>query len=338
MHDLNPAYYVTLAEQLSRTPAIDAVAFSRSFPAAFDAPIPARPEKVRAVPAPADDAGAEAYFEAVSPGFFELYEIPIREGRDFTWRDNAQSRSVAIINDALRRRLFGDDPAVGRRVVGGGGADAPELEIVGVVADSAIANLRDPHGPVVFRPWLQGGAAMRSPRINVLARVPTSDAVTALRGAVQALGAEYVPFAYTLDAQVSRVLVRERVASTVSLAFAALAALLACLGTYGQSAYGVSRRRRELAVRMALGASRGSVIRQALRQVTAVAVIGVIIGAPAALFAARAVRSLLFGIAADDVPTLVASSIAFLCLTIAAGFVPAHRAAVADPAPLLREQ
>ena len=210
------------------------------------------------------------------------------------------------------------------------------MEIVGIVSDAAIGNLRDPHVPVVFRPLLQGPA--RIPIVNLRTTVQSGAIGNAVQRTVASLGHEYVHLrrVNTLEQQVDQSLTQERVTAALSSSFAGLAALLAFVGLYGLLAYAVARRTREIGVRMALGASRFRVVRMIVRESITITIIGIVVGIPCALGAGRLTGTLLFGLTPSDPVTLAAASASFLVIGIVAALVPAHRASGVNPMTALR--
>ena len=214
--------------------------------------------------------------------------------------------------------------------------DATPIEIVGVVADSKYADVRDEAQRQVFFPYLQSS---RPGPFTMYVR-GTQDPATAL-GAARAVVRQLdpnLPIATprTLQAQVQRSLSRERLMATMSAAFGGLATLLAVIGLYGVMAYTVSRRTREIGVRIALGAGAGNIRWMVLRETLTLAAVGVAIAVPAAWWLSRLVETQLYGVSAAD-PLTVAAAVALLAaVSAAAGLLPATRAARVQPTTALR--
>lgn len=328
------AYYPELVRRLSDVPGVQSVALSRRFPAYFD--FPHLFETVGQTYA--SDRGVEVRGlpELVSPRFFETFGMTRLQGRDFSWSDDSHATPVAIVNVALSRKMFPAENPLGRQITTGTGTARLSLEIVGVVDDASIGDLREPDTPVVFRPWLQDVRATQFPTVSIRADRDQAAAAQATRETIASLGREYVMATFRLDEQVDRALRQERVIAGVSSLFAALAVLLACLGIYGLLAYGVARRAREIAIRMALGASQRSVVIMTLREGLLVASIGIGLGVPSALAAGRLIGSLLFGLSSNDLSTLMIASVAFVGVAAGAGLLPAYRAATTEPMHVLR--
>jgi len=333
---LPASYYLEVVTQLGRIPEAESVALSTLFPALFN--FSARPESFAA--ADAADASLEVagLSEVVSPGFFQTVGIVRLQGRDFTWDDDERAPPMAIVSVTLARRLFPNGDAVGRRVRMGRIAATRTFEIVGVVDDAPIGNIRDPHVAVLFRPMLQELQRARVP----IAHVRASHDVNAVRAAypsvVASLGRHYVRNVYTLEEQVDQSLLQERLVAWCSSFFAALAVLIACVGVYALLAHAVARRTREIGVRMALGATRRSVLRMIAWQGFALAAIGVAVGVPCALAAGRFAASLLYGLAPTDPPTIVGAAATFIAVAAVSGLIPAYRAATIDPIAALRHE
>lgn len=328
-------YYPELVRRLSEVQGVQSVALSRMFPAYFDFPrlfetvgqtyTSDRAVDVRGLP------------ELVSPRFFETFGMTRLQGRDFSWSDDSHATPVAIINVALSRKMFPADNPIGRQIATGKGAAHISLQIVGVVDDASIGDLREPHTPVVFRPWLQDVRSTPSPTVSIRTIGDLQAAGDATRQTIASLGREYVMATFRLDEQVDRALRQERLVAGLSSLFAALAVFLACLGIYGFLAYGVARRARDIGIRMALGATRRSVLMMTLREGLWVAVMGVGLGIPSAVAAGRFVSALLFGLSANDLSTLIVASAVFIAIATTAGLLPAYRAATTDPIQALRQ-
>ena len=159
-----------------------------------------------------------------------------------------------------------------------------------------------------------------------------------MKAIVAGAGPHYIRSADTLEEQVSRSLLQERLVAWLAAGFAGLAILLACIGVYGLLAYAVTRRTREIGVRMALGATRASVLRMVVAEGLTLALVGVAIGVPGALAAGRFTRSLLYGLTPGDPATLAGAGAIFVAVAIFAGWFPAYRASAIDPMSALRHE
>jgi len=219
------------------------------------------------------------------------------------------------------------------------GPDRRDVEVIGVVADAPYVKLDDPTPLVVFRPILQDMARSQFPMAYVRA---SGDLATVREGytrVVKALGHRALrPFFITSSAWVDRALLQERFTAGLATFAAAMTALLACVGVYGLLAYSVTARVREIGVRVAVGATRGTVVWMIVRDGLAIAVPGVLIGAPCAWAAARLVRAQLYGIAPGDPRTLLIAAALSLATVLAASWLPALRASRVAPVEALREE
>ena len=283
----------------------------------------------------ADGSSAELVScNAIAPAFFETMGIPLVRGRDFSAADGPASQPVAIVNEYFAREHFAGN-AIGRQLRVGG-PDGRVAEIIGVVRDTRYHSLRqDPRNPPrqVFVPVWQA-AAEDLGQMQLVIRTPGNpgDVLPELRRRVAAIN-PHMPLASvtTQEEQVSASIANERSLATLTSVFGLLALLVTCVGLYGVISYSVSRRTREIGVRMALGADRREVAGLILRETLTLAGAGVAIGVPVSLAAARAFSSLLYGVAASDLVTLAAALLAVLAAAAVSGYVPARRASRVSP-------
>jgi predicted permease len=288
---------------------------------------------------PASRRDALVYFNAVSDAFFETMQTRIVAGRDFDRGDVPGAPRVAIVNQTVAKKFFGGENPVGKRMrVQTVDTSFVAVDIVGLVEDAKYATLRETPRATVYLPTRQTEPI--STAITYELRVVGSPVtyrplVTASIG--QENGQNALRFT-TLDDLVNASLARERLLGTLSAFFGGLALLLAVLGLYGTISYSVVRRRNEIGVRMTLGAARANVVRMVLAEVSRVTAIGIVLGAVGALAATRLLSSFLFGITPRDPATLTISALLLLVVAIAAGALPAWRAARLDPMVALREQ
>jgi predicted permease len=335
---LDRSYFTELARQLSQIRGAESAAFSVTFPSFFNFPLP--PDLFARADTADRSGGVDGLTEIVSPRFFETVGVPRLQGRDFTWDDDARHPPVAIVNATLARKLSPGVGAVGQRIRLARDAASPAVEIVGVVDDAPIGNIREPHIAVLFRPILQELQRSRVPIAHV--RVAGSADMALVRDAygkvVASLGHHFVRSVSTLEEQVNQSLLQERLIAWLSSFFAALAVLLACIGVYGVLACAVARRRSEIGIRMALGSTNSAVVRMIMGEGFALAAIGVGLGLPIALACGRLARSLLYGIGPTDPATLAGSAAAFVLVAGVAAAIPAYRAATIDPVVALRSE
>jgi predicted permease len=284
---------------------------------------------------PADGEDMQAFMNALSPGYFTAMKIPLLEGRDFRITDQREGdTAVAIVNRKFAQHFFKGASAVGRKIGWGTGPKSKlTIEIIGVVADSLYEGPREGVRRQVFIPhWGRGSAVF-----YVRTAHASSDTYGQIRRDVKALDASLPVYAMkTLESQLDETLLTDRLIALLSAGFGLLATLLASIGLYGVMAFVVARRRKELGIRLALGAQTGFVFWIVMREVLLLLVIGLVLGVPAAMALGQYVASTLYGIEARD-PWMAGATIVLLTLvSTAAGLVPAYRASRIDPILALR--
>jgi predicted permease len=332
------AYYPELVRRLSELPGIQSVALASMFPTYFGLGnlVVTQPVAPTEQPNPAE--AADSIMENITPTFFATAGIPLSQGRDFTWNDDTQHPAVVIINESLRRKIFPRDNPIGRRIRIGNDPRRNAVEVVGIVHDAAIGSYTRPDMPVAFRPRMQELQLARAPVLLVRSSGESAVSNGDLRSVIAGLGHEYARGFYSLDEQIDRALLPERLLAALSSFFAGLGVLIAFVGLYGALAYAVSRRTREIGVRMALGASRFDVIRMIVGEGLVVTVSGIVVGVPTAMVAGVLIRSFLFGLQPSDPSILIAASAFFAAVGASAGVRPAVRAASLDPMTVLRNE
>jgi predicted permease len=285
---------------------------------------------------PADGEDMQAYMNHLSPGYFATLGIPILEGRDFTQADARDRARVAIVNRRFAQHFYKGQSAIGRRIGQSGAPGAKfDIEIIGVVGDSLYEGPRDGVRRQVFLPrWGKIDATY-----YVRTATSSSDAFTTIRNEVRQLDAAIPVYAMkTVSGQLDETLLTDRLTALLSAGFGLLATLLASIGLYGVMAFVVARRRKELGVRLALGAQPTRVLWLVMREVLVLLGIGLAIGIPAALILARYVASQLHGIEGGDPMIAVMTVVLLAAVSIAAGLIPAHRASRIDPIEALRAE
>jgi predicted permease len=279
----------------------------------------------------------------VTPGWFGVYGIPIRSGRDLTPGDSANAPSVIVVNDAFVRRFSpGRDP-IGATFDESISGFLENRTVVGVVGDAVYGSLRDAPPPTVYLPMAQSSELTVPGRTTVVisARTVAGSVSSVAPGIAAALAGTNRGLAFgfrPLTDQVSASLVQERLLAMLSAFFGGLALLLAGLGLYGITVYAVTRRRAEIGVRMALGAQRADVIRLLLRQGIILTAIGIACGLAGAATLARYMEAMLFGLTPLDPATFIAVSLMFAVIAMVAAYMPARRATKADPLASLRSE
>jgi len=281
-----------------------------------------------------DGENMQAFMNSLSSGYFRTMGVPLLEGRDFDSRDIKEDSKVAIVNQRFARHFFKEKSALGRHLGWGGSPDTKlDIEIVGVVADSLYEGPREGVRRQVFIPnWGKNSAA-----IYIRVDMPSSSAYAAVRKEVRRLDASMPVYALkTLDDQLDETLLTERLIALLSTGFGLLATALAAIGLYGVMAFVVTRRTKELGVRLALGAQRFSVIWLVMKEVLLLLAIGLAAGIPSALALGRYVSSQLYGIQSGDPRVAVGTIVVLALVAAAAGMFPAHRASRIDPILALR--
>jgi predicted permease len=280
------------------------------------------------------DTDMNARFNEIGPSYFRTLGIPLLAGREFTRSDAASRPKVAIVNEAFARKFNLDRDAVGKRI--GLRNGQLDTEIVGFVPNSKYSQVKQEVPPQFFRPYRQDVEVgslnfyirtSRDPEqflpnvLKVVARLDSNLPVDNLR---------------TMPQQVRENVFLDRMITVLSAAFACLATLLAAVGLYGVLSYTVSQRTREIGLRMALGATPGSIRVMVLRQVGVMLLVGGAIGMTAAVWLGRLAQSLLFQLKGSDPLVLSSSAGALVLVALCAGFLPADRAARVDPMQALR--
>lgn len=284
-----------------------------------------------------EDEDMDVEHPNISPGYFSAMGMPLLVGRELNESDRAGTQKVAVVNESFARHFFGaPERALGHYFANGGGDVKPDIEIVGVVKDAKHSTIRGEVKRTVFTPYLQltdPGAMTYYVRTI---QAPEA-AESTIRQAMQTLDSRLVLDNFrTMTEQIDDNLTAERVIAFLAESFGALAALMAAIGLYGVLAYSTAQRTSEIGIRMALGATRASVVRVVLVEVLWLAGIAVAIALPASLLLGRAVRSQLFGISSSDPVSLAVATGLIVLVAIAAASLPARRAAKVDPMVALR--
>lgn len=297
-------------------------------------------ERVAPTTVPAGAGDPTAMVQMVSPGFFQTMSVPLERGRDFTWDDTARTPQVAIVTATEAARLLPGDDIVGRRIRVGAATDIQDVTIVGVIADAALQDVHVPHPAAVFlslgqRPWHQ-----EWPFLHVRAAGDPGAVMAAIRSRVASQGYQSVEAIYREAVHVDIALTREWLAAMLGALFAALAMALVAIGSYGLFSHWVTRRTRELGVRMALGASPEDLRRWIFRQSAGLTAAGILVGLPAAFVAARLVNAsaFLFGLSAQDPLVFIGATGLVVIAAVSAVAGPAARVFRLDPVAALRSE
>jgi predicted permease len=271
----------------------------------------------------------------VDAGYWKVARTRFVAGRAFDERDRDNSPPVAIVNETFARQLLPGENPIGKRIRTGG--TSAWREIVGIVEDGKYRSLGEEPMPVVFRPYFQNSNS--STIIVARSRLPEDQVVAMLRGAVMAQDPTITLFQTgSLTEQLGLVLLPARIAAVALGAFGLLVVVLAATGVYGIMAYAVSRRTREIGIRMALGARRGSVLGVVLRRTTILVAIGTVAGVGLSLAAGRVFSQILYGISATDPITFGLAISMMAAVAGLACWAPAMRAMSVDPVIALRAE
>ncbi len=303
---------------------------------------------------PEDERLHRIEIPSVGPGYFTAMQMPLLAGRDFTEQDGRGAPRAAVVNETLARYFFGEpEKAIGQMIGNGSGDDTHyDIQIVGVARDAKHNGMRADIRPALFTPYAQMMKWERDPKTGKQVQVPgdvgqltyyvrtwqsPETAMGMIRGAVQGVDSKLVLDTFrTMDQQIDDNISTERMIALLASGFGVLAAILAAVGLYGVLAYSTAQRTREIGVRMALGASRGSVVGMVLREVLWLAGAGVLVAAPVSLLLTRFMKSQLFGISNSDPLTMAAVVLLVTLVAVLAALLPARRAAGVDPMKALR--
>jgi putative ABC transport system permease protein len=326
-------YYRRVLNSLREVPAIRSVAAVTSLPMSTigsDFTRPYWPEHVR----PDGPAVSDASIRMATPGYFGTLGLPLIAGREFTDRDDADAPRVVIINQTLARHTWGTENPVGRNLILDYQGGPYPYQVVGVVRDARDGPRSQPV-PEIFIPHSQNPYLV----LNVIARTtldPVTVAQTARAAALRVDPDQPVHSVTTMDQLLGDAVQLDRFAMLLITLFAVGGLVTAAGGVYALLAYTVVQRRREIALRMALGASPGRVARSIVMESLALAAAGGTLGIIGAAAGSRSARTLLFGVAPQDPVTLATAVAVLLVVVVAASWLPARRAALIDPGRAMR--
>ncbi|MGB7624505.1 MAG: ABC transporter permease [Terriglobia bacterium] len=287
--------------------------------------------------APHADEDMHVFKNWVGPGYFATMDTPLVAGREFNEGDTAGAPKVAIINETMAHRLFAGRNPVGSRFAFGSPRNTfPDIEIVGLVKDSKHTSLRSEIHSFVSLPYKQD---VKLGQITFYVRTTQEPAamMATLRKSVDHEDPNLPLYNLkTLQSQVDESLFSDRLLTILSLCLGILAALLAAVGLYGVMSYTVTRRTREIGMRIALGATRENVAWLILREVARMVSVGLVLGIAVAFALGRFIESQLFGIRASDPLIFILIPLLLAAVALLAGYLPAHRATRVDPMVALR--
>jgi putative ABC transport system permease protein len=326
--------YGGLLDRLQALPGVRAAAVSTASPLATDSE-----ERGIRIPGLAEEARARtAVTNRITPDYLSTVGIRVLRGRGVTAQDSAAGPKVALINEALARAYFPDSDPLGMTFSFMSAPNDP-VTIVGIVQDTRHRNLREPAPRMAYVTLAQAEEPPGLLTAVVRTAQDPRSHEAAVRDAVRRVSPDLViSYVRTLEEQVDASLVRERVLAALSTGFGVLALVLACVGLYGVISYGVTRRAREIGIRIALGAQRAALQWQVIRETLTVSAAGIMIGLIAALVTTNLVSAFLFGLSPRDPFTLVASVLVLLATSLVAAYLPARRAAAIDPIRVLKTE
>jgi predicted permease len=281
---------------------------------------------------PSNSMGGARYY-SISPGYLKAAETRLLAGRDFTWDDGPKSPKVAIVNETFARKLFGSESAIGRHFLE---RDKSRYEIVGVVEDGKYQSLTEDPTAAMFFPVAQ--AVDSDTTLIVRSQLPEGETVTALHRLMTGIDSSLPVMITPWQSALALVLFPARVATTALGVMGLLAAMLAITGVFGMAAYTVSRRLRELGIRVALGAHRGQLMRSALGRPLVVLMTGSAAGLVLGVLASKPLAYLVYEATPRDPMVLAGALLAMVLVGLVATWIPARRALAVNPAQLLREE
>ena len=276
----------------------------------------------------------EVEYRVATPSYFSAMRIPLRRGRMIDERDESHNEPVLLINESMARLYWPDRDPVGSRIKLGSNPQ-PWITIVGVVGDVRHFGLDEQPRPEIYRPYAYN--PLFSPILVVRTKADPAATIKPLGDAIHAVNPELPVYnAYAMRQLVDRSTAQRSFLLMVLAAFAGAALLLAAIGIYGVAAQAVAQRTREIGLRMAVGATPGSILRMVLADGVRVAVIGVAVGCTGAMALGRMLGKLLFGVGVVDGPVLVGALVVVFVVSIVACYAPARRATRIDPIVALR--
>jgi predicted permease len=281
---------------------------------------------------PRSEADRSISADAVGPGYFGALGARLLRGRDLDARDTETSLEVAVINDAAARMYFRDADPIGRTVT----VDGVTYTVVGVVQDVRARDIREAPVRQLYTSILQMAPGLDGFVVEVRTSGDPARVVPAIRDAILAVDRTLRIEVEPLRDRVRRSVTQDFLLTKVAASFAIVALVLAAVGLYGVTTYATTQRMSEFGLRVALGAEPGRVTRMVLGESLRLATIGLVVGIPAALAGARLIRAQLFGIGAIDPPSLIIAIAVLVATAAIASWLPARRAATADPLTALR--
>jgi predicted permease len=277
--------------------------------------------------------GVVINFNNIGLNYFKTMGIPLIKGRDFGPQDSGKASPTVIINETAARLYWPDQDPIGKRVrLGTGG---PFAEVVGVAKDGKYITLGEDPIPFLYLPMLR--FYQPSAVLQVRTTGDPNQMITAVQSEIKGLDDDLPVYGVmTMNQYFHDAMIGPRIAAVVLSVFGAIAMLLASIGLYGVMAYTVSRRTREIGIRIALGAKPADILIMVLRQGMALVMIGVVIGLAAALAVTRLLSGFLYSVSATDPLTFISITLLLAGVALIASYIPARRATKVDPMVALR--
>jgi predicted permease len=324
--------YKRLLDSLSTQPGVQSVGMT-------DSPILVQSDSTFSIDVPGHQAqeGERNNFqwEHITPAYFSTLRLPLLAGRVFTDGDSPTSNKVVVVNESFVRRFFGTPEQALGRTFTVGKAKEP-LSIVGVVKDAKHSSVHDVFAPIFYTPIFQD-AEPSSVAVYIRTQQAPEDAASAARSAVAQIDSKLVVDSLqSLNTGIDITLTSERLLSFLASSFGIVAAFITAIGLYGVLAYSIAQRTREIGVRMALGATRGAVVRMVLREVLVITGCSVVLAIPLSIALSSFVKHQLYGVSYTDPRTLILVVIAIGVVALAAASLPARRAVQVQPITALR--
>jgi predicted permease len=282
----------------------------------------------------------DVLFNRAGPGYFRTMGIPFVAGRDFDPHDDLGAPKVAIVNEVFAKKIFQGKNPIGRTFRREEFGDTPDSQfvVIGLVRNTKYYELREDFQPVAYFPEAQNDQPGRNAKFVLRTNAALGEfyhnATAAAAEIHPEIGVDFI----VVTAQIQNSLMRDRLMATLAGAFGLLAGVLAVLGLYGVIAYMVARRRNEIGVRIALGATRTRVVGLVLREAALLLALGLAIGVAFAAWAGRTAASLIYGMKPGDPPTFAAAVALLALVALAASYAPASRASRLQPMDALREE
>ena len=325
-----------LLGQFRRIPGVRGASFSQL--GLFSGGNSATPIEVEGYASKGDNDHGSA-MDVVGPDYFSTLGVPMLLGRDILESDRAGAPAICVINEAFARRFFDRRNPIGMRITSSDDERRTTYQVVGVAGNARTQGLRDEAEPRYFVAARQELPAVKSPIFLIRTGARSGPVMTAVRQAIRGVdGGLPIESARSIEEQMAPLMAQDRSTARLAVVFGCVALGLAAVGLHGVLSYGITRRRGEIAVRMALGARPGGVVAMILRETAVVVIAGLALGAGLAYLASRLVGSRLYGVASEDPLTMAVAVGLLVLVALGAAYLPARRASRVDPMAALRAE